>query len=301
MDLGVVLLIAIPVVLIWLYWVYRKKFKSIVVPCVCMATGAPKSGKDLLQADLAAHAYKVNYYVWKLIRCPLCKLMKKPIPEMPLFYVNQPFSFGNLHSNKRHKLDVNIRYITKELLLRQERPSYKSIVWISELTLVADNMMTVTIGKSLEEKKDIEITVTKMTMFCKLFGHMTHGGKLFCNTQNLLDSAYPFKRVCSSFLFNQKMKKFPFFNVIYVREMISKDNDAVNNVSSDADNDMKIYLVPKSVYKHYDMYFLSYLTDNLPISDKREYEKRLISWNKLYMKYADACANIEEEKKEKKL
>lgn len=288
MDLGIILCIGIPILLIILYFVYRKKFKNIVTPCVCLVTGAPKSGKDLLQADRAVHEYKVAYYTWKLIKCPLCKLFKKPIPEKPLFYVNQPFSFGNLNKaskGKKHRLDCNIRYVTRGMLHREERPAYKSIVWLSELTLVADNMLSVKRGK--DDALVVEITNTELTLLCKLFGHETHGGKLFCNTQNVQDVHYAFKRVASSFFFVQKCKNIPFFHVLYVRELLSQDNDAQNVVRSDLDDDMKIYLVPKWVHNRYDRYFLSYLTDSLPVSDCKEYPLELVTFNDRYRKYAD--------------
>lgn len=274
------------VLVCFLYWAYRRKFKKIVTPCVCLVTGAPKSGKDLLQADRAPFEYKINYYVWKLIKCPIRKLLKKPMPEMPLFYVNQPFSFGKLGRKTPHPLDKNIRYVTYGLLHREERPTYKSIVWLSELTLVADQMLAKPHNK--EDSLVVEVTNTELTLLCKLFGHETHGGKLFCNTQNVQDVHYAFKRVASSFYFVQKCVNIrPFFHVLYIRELLSSDNDAQNVVTTDLDNDMKIYLVPWWVHKRYDRYFLSYLTDSLPISDRKDYPKEIVSFNERYIKYGD--------------
>lgn len=312
MDTSIFILVAICFGVIVLWFWYRYKFKRLRTPCVTLVTGAPKSGKDLLLVDYAVRKYQVNHIAWWW-KSHICKYLKKPIPEEPLFYVNQAFGFKDWKHLGKHHLDKNIRWITKGMLLRDERVAYKSVVFITELCLVADSKLGMKANGSGKKRvipcigddgKEVLVNYDEIdgniTLFAKLFGHESHNGYLFCNTQNIQDAHFGFKRVASTFLFVQTNKWLPFFRLLYVRELMSADNDAVNNVESDVDDSMKLYLVPKRVFKRYNRWHFDYLTNDLPISDCKEVKREIVSFNPLYVALAEKGLKKEnqEEKKE---
>lgn len=300
--LGVLGLILLAVVVVWL--IYNHNFKNIVTNCVCLLTGAPKTGKDLLQNDLAVLKYKRVHIVWWW----LTKVFHQKREE-PLFYCNYDFSFGcrEVYFNsknkiwrffhgrtwKPHRLDKNIRKMTLKCLLREERFAFKSVCSITEATLVADNMLSVGKGEELQKLN------TELTCFFKLFGHETHGGFIYLNTQNLQDVHYAVKRVCSSFFYIQKRKRFLWWDILYLREMVNSDMGAMNNFASDVDKTMLKYLVwRKRVYKRYDCYEFSKFTDHLPVADSvYNQNDGLTSFNKRYVEIADKRQRKEENKK----
>lgn len=305
-----IIALVILVVLCILYFVYCYKFKRITTNCVTLITGAPKTGKDLLQNDLAPHCYKRAHFVWWI----KTRIFKKKVEE-PLFYVNYEFSFGKRygwwlnhseswrekHPYEPHPLDKNIRMITKDLLLRDKRVAYKSVISITEASLVNDNMLSISVGGK-EDREQTQIANIEISLFYKLIGHSSRGGQIFINSQSLTDLHYGPKRVSSSFLFIQKRRRvwwsFGLFDALYVREMINADLGAVNNFESDVDDTMKLYLIfrPK-VFKRYNCYEFSKFTDYLPIEEKA-YNKaeRLVSFNPRYIALADKRYKDKEDK-----
>ena len=200
-----------------LWFLYRRNFKNIVVNCIALFTGAPKTGKDAICCMKSQFDYRHAHHVWWW-KCKFCKLLKRPLPEEPLFYTNAVMSFHSLKSKKPHRYDKNIRFMSLQLLLRQRRFAYKSCGWITEASLVADNMFF------NDQEKNIELS-----LFAKLFSHETRGGKLYLSTQNPQDLHYSFKRVCSNFWFLQKsINVCNLFLIVYCREMVSNDLGSIN-------------------------------------------------------------------------
>lgn len=298
-----VLLIALIIVAVLLivYLFYRFKFKRIVTNCVCLLTGAPKTGKDELQNDLAPHAYRVAHFVWWF----KTKVLRKKSEE-PLFYCNYDFSFGlcksvwdkysdrykKAHPYKPHPLDKNIRMLTEDVLLRNKRVAYKSVISITEATLVNDNMLSISVGGK-EDKEATKVVNINLTLFYKLYGHESHGGRLYMNSQNILDLHYAPKRVSSSYYFIQKRKRvwwlLGLFDVLYLREMINSDMGGINNFETDVDDTMKLYVIFRPwVFKRYNCYEFSRYTDSLDI-DNTIYDpkSKLVSFNPAYVKLAD--------------
>ena len=64
MNKYVVFTLLILVLLLVLYFVYRKNFKILKVPSVCLITGGVKTGKSLLSVNLSIKDYKKRHRVW---------------------------------------------------------------------------------------------------------------------------------------------------------------------------------------------------------------------------------------------
>lgn len=275
-----------------LYIIYRKNFKRIITSAVCLVTGAPKTGKSLLCVCLSMKEFKRVHRKWRFVH----KFFNKDLEE-PLYYTNVAVSFGNLKKKisnkgnskfKPHKLDRCIVKISQEHLERDFRFNYKSIIYISESSLLADNQDVRNQNRNAQ-----------LSLFNKLIAHETRGGKIYYDTQNALDNHYSIKRVCSNFWFIQKSLNLFLFRVLYVREMINEDLGS-NNFVDDIDTTTRKVLIWRWWYRKYDRYYYSFLTDKL---DKRNetskwYEGGLDSFNPLYRKLSMKGGNQNEKKQE---
>ena len=274
-----IIIILVGIIFFFVYFRFRKNFKFMVTPCVTLITGAPKTGKDLLMNNLAQKDFKSVHRRWS-IRKFFHKLLKRNVPfsdEEPLFYCNYACSFGRLWKKKPHKLDKCIRKLTNISLRRMERFNYKSIISITEASLVNDN----------QNFNDQDLNID-LSLFYKLIGHETRGGKLYCNTQSILDLHYAPKRVACSFYWIQKNVKFLFglFHVLYVREMISADLGQ-NNFIDDTDTTTRKVMIPFWWHNRYDCYEFSYFTDDLECSNEKFVKDTLVSFNSRYISRAD--------------
>lgn len=256
---------------IFLYVVYRKNFKILKTPAVSLVTGAPKTGKSLLCTYLSTKDYKKRHRKWWF----LTKIFKKKMEE-PLYYTNVSISFGSLKRKKPHRLDKNIRLIKLEHLTREFRFNYKSVIYIQESSLMADNMDFNNLDRNVE-----------LSLYNKLIAHETRGGVLYYDTQNALDNHYSIKRVASTFFFIQKNLNLLLFHILYVREMISQDLGS-NDFIDDVDTTTRKVLVPFWYHHKYDRYEFSYLTDDLPLDNSPvKRHAGLTSFNPRYMALGD--------------
>lgn len=274
MNRSVILAILIVIGLVVLYCVYVKNFKKITLGAVNLVTGGVKTGKSLLSCELSIKEYKKRHRIWWFR-----KTFLKTKAEEPLFYTNVIISFGNLKSKKPHRLDKNIRLIELDALLREKRFAYKSVVYIQESSLLADNM------DFNDKARNVELS-----LFNKLFGHCTKGGCLIYDTQSVMDNHYSCKRVLSTYFFIQKNRNFGLFRVLYIRELVNNEmlTSTVNNFDSDVDFSTRKYLVWRWYYKKYDCYYYSYLTDMLEVSNTPFVKgKGLVSFNPLYVDIAN--------------
>ena len=278
MNKDIVLLLFIVIVVLIVYFIVRKNFKHIKVPSVCLITGGVKTGKSLLSVNLSTKDYIRRYRAWHFAT----KFLRKKI-EMPLYYTNCYIKFGWLHK----KLNNNIRYINLDLLNREIRFNYKSVIYLQECSLLADNM------DFNNKERNVDLS-----LFNKLIAHETRGGSLYYDTQSILDSHYSIKRVCSTYLFIQKNYNFLLFHVLYVREMINTEN-GVNNFDDDVDFTTRKVIIPFWYHKRYDRYEYSYLTDKLDTKLPQQYfHKGLVSFNDLYRDKALKQPKIAEKPKE---
>ena len=259
---AVLFVILILALLVFIHILYRKNFKQLVCPSFCLIDGGVKTGKSALASRLSIKDYRHRHRVWYFLN----KILKIKNTEEPLFYTNATISFGSLKSKKPHKLDKNIHRVTKELLLREERFAYGSVIYIDEASLIADNY-------SFDDKDRNAL----ISLFCKLIGHETKGGALYYDTQSVLDVHYAFKRCSSTYFFVHKKLNLRLFMILYVREMINTEN-GVNNFTDDVETTTRKVIIPFWHFRRYDCYEFSYLTDTLPVSQDKEFKKGLVSF-----------------------
>jgi len=266
------------ILVIVLYVVYRKNFKNLKVPSVCLITGGVKTGKSLLSVKLSVKDYRKRHRIWWIKN--LLRSKKKPPLEEPLYYTNTFISFYSFipkgKKREEYKLNKNIRMLELKHLLRMKRFNYGSVIYVCESSLMSDNQ------DFNNQRRNAELS-----MYNKLIGHETRGGALYYDTQSPLDNHYSIKRVMSTFFFIQKSLNLWLFRVLYVREMVSTDI-AENNFNDDVDTTTRKVIIGRWWYKRYDRYYYSYLTDNLGKSTKKckWYKGGLNSFNPLYRELA---------------
>lgn len=243
------LLIFILICVAW-FFVYKflSKFKFPIVGAIAVIVGGVKSGKSAVSVGLARFCYKRVLLQWRL-SCFFVKFFnlfrreKFEFPEKPLLYSSIPLR------------DIEYVPLTRAHLLREVRFNYKSVVLIDEASLVADSQLI----------KDKEIN-TQLLLFFKLFGHETHGGKCIVNTHCITDLHYALKRTTSQYFYLHHLSKYiPFFTLAYMREeRFSEDGSNVNAYTDDVEESMKRVLLRSSVFKRYDPFCFSSLTDDKP-------------------------------------
>lgn len=265
LNLGAIFLfILILVTCIFLLYFFIFKVKHLKTPEVYMVDGGVKTGKSLVTVMLAVKQYRKNvrkYYIANFFIKIFNKLFWKNNPrklqERPMLYSNMPL----------YKVKYN--QLTLDIMLWKVRIPHKSVVIIDEATLLADSMSGMVIkGKKLNEeqqRKFDDINET-LTLFLKTYGHQTHGGSCFYNSQQVIDLHFAFKRCTSTYLFLSKNRKYPFFCLLDVRELIHDESGDVTNVNrSDIDDDNKPLFVSKRWYKYYDRFYLDVLTKHLKL------------------------------------
>lgn len=271
-EVGAILFLLIILgLVIFLLWFFIFKVKHLKTPDVFMVDGGVKTGKSLVTVMLAVKQYRRNVIkmhirnFFKRIINAFRKLrnigkLKKGKKNKPyLKYDERPMLYSNMPL-------YNVKYnaLTMDILLWNVRIPHKSVVIIDEATLLADSMTGMMKSKEMKEKFD-EINEV-LTLFLKTFGHQTHGGACFYNSQQVIDLHFAFKRCTSTYLFVAKNRKFPFFCLLDVRELVHDESgDVTNTITSDVDVDNRPLFVSKRWYKYYDRYYLDILTKRLPL------------------------------------
>lgn len=217
-----------------------------------LITGGVKSGKSTVSVHLAIRMYRKNKLKWHLYMFLRKVLRFLPAREKPLLYSNIPLA--------------GIEYVelTEELLLREKRFAYKSIIYCQEASLVADS----------QQWRDMDIN-ERLLHLNKLIGHETRGGAIIYDTQSIQDCHYAIKRSVSSYLWIHHNTKIPFFVLVYVREMFySEDGTGINVFNEDVEKTLLRIMIPKSIWKRFDAYCYSKLTDHLPVETSTKYIPR---------------------------
>lgn len=233
--------VLILLVIIGIYILYRKFFRRPSFGALTMVTGGIKCGKSALCVHYAVKEYKRVHRRWR-IRKLFQKMLRRQVSEEPLLYSNIPLR--------------KVKYVpvTIDHLMRKKRFNFGSVVFLDEVSLVCDSMLT--------KDKDIN---TQLHLFFKLFGHETHGGKMFVNSQCIGDVHYALKRVISDYYYIDSLSKFPLISVANVRkERYTDDKSTVNTYSEDSDKKLSRVLLFNSVFKKYDSFCFSPFTDELP-------------------------------------
>ena len=247
---------------ILLAWFFIFKVKHLKTPDVFMVDGGVKVGKSLVCVMLAVKQYRKNlirYYIGtffinfiNLFRKLFKKELKKPL-EKPMLYSNMP-----LYRVKYNPLSLDI------LTLKGRLP-HKSVVLLDEASLIADSMTA--FGNTKAKQEIVEYVNEKLTIFLKVaISHGGHGSSCFYNSQNVVDLHFGFRRNTTTYLYCFKNRKFPFFCLISVKELLHDESgDVVNTMTKDVDDEEKPLFVSKRWYKYYDRYYLDVLFKDLPV------------------------------------
>ncbi|MBE6554919.1 MAG: hypothetical protein E7663_01610 [Ruminococcaceae bacterium] len=220
-----------------------------------LITGGVKTGKSTMTVWLAVRQYWrqlrkyyiCNYFIYPVFHwIPLGPFRRMKKREKPLFYSNIPIAVKNFVP------------LTRSLIQRTERFRYGSVIYVCESSLVADSQAI----------KDPLIN-EEMLLLNKLIAHETKGGYIFYDTQSIMDNHYAVKRCLSSYFYIHHSLKIPFFMLSWVRELkFSEDNSAVNTFEDDVEETLRLVIIPKKVWKLFDCYCYSVLTDHLPVVDR---------------------------------
>lgn len=228
--------------------------KTPKVPAMAVVTGAVKAGKStfstyLVFSELWKRRVKVSVFNFF---CLIFGKKNKRKPK-PLLYSNVP---------------LRCKYVpvTESLLKRKERFVYGSVIYLQESSLVADSM----------DYKDKDLN-EELLLFSKLIGHETKGGCLILDTQSMSDNQYNIKRsVTSSFFVHHTVKLVPFFVLAWIREeRYNPDGTVITVYNEDVEESLRFVLIPKRIWKKFDCYCYSALTDDLPVVDKTVDGKKL--------------------------
>lgn len=257
---------------------FMKKFKLCKIGSLSLVTGGVKTGKSTLSTYLAIRTYQVAKRKVK-IKNFFRRLFKKELIEEPLLYSNVPLACDYVP-------------VTEDLLLRNKRFRYGSVILIQEASLLADSQLI----------RDMSIN-ERLLLFNKLIGHETKGGCIIYDTQSISDCHYSIKRCLSNYFYIHHLVKWvPLYLIAYVQEFrYSDDNSTISISEKDTEDSLKKVLIPKSVWKYFDCYNYSTFTDNLPIEEKvvnndkksNLKSRTIVSFRKNYNKECD----IDEKKK----
>lgn len=243
-----ILLWIIAVVLIVLFLFYSR---APYFGCLTLITGALKSGKTLMGLRCALKKYKVAVIKWWLA-CRWRTLIRKPLPEKPLFYSNISVA------------GVPFVPVTLDILMRRQRVARKSVMFLSESSMICDSM------SFRDALMNEEINV-----FFKLYGHESYGGKLIIETQNVLDNHFGIKRNLTFYYNIDANFSLPFFKLVRFYKVFFTDDNTITNVAAlNSGIKYSYMLIPKSMYTRYDSYTYSWLTDCKPLATEYRYIRR---------------------------
>jgi len=256
---------------------FLNKIKTPQCGAFMLVTGGIKKGKTTLAVATAINEYKSRLRKTKRKNFfgRLFKGSKYKDVELPLLYSNIPLSIPYVP-------------ITRDLILRKKRFVYNSVWYIGEASLVADSMCI----KNTDVNDNISLLI-------KLFGHEGKGSCCIVDTQCVNDLHYGFRRNLSEYVYvHHLIKWIPFILIAKVQETrYADDGTVVTSQNDDVELHLRSVFMWKSVWKKFDTYCYSCLTDNLPV------EKHVVSTRDLKAKsivsFKDRFnkENVENEKK----
>lgn len=246
-------IIIIVVIVAFLLFIYFKFFKIPKLKNVIFIDGGLGTGKSFYSVSLAIKLHKKALRNWNIQKyfCKFLGLFSKKYKNKE---VEKPLLYSNIKlKNYEHVI------LTKELLTRNIRFNYKSILLIDEFSLFAD--------QQLYKNQDLN---EKLQLFFKLFRHETKGGYMVVNSQSINDCHYTFKYILNDYFYIHHRIKLPFISILAIREnFYSADNGNVVNISNeDIESTLKKVIVLNKYYNKYDSYTYSVFTDNLKNDDR---------------------------------
>lgn len=219
------------------YIVLYKKFAVLPDNAIVMVNGGLGAGKSNMTVGAGVRDYKQRLRRYKIRKVLFpWKSFEKPV----------------LCSN----IPLKLEYVplTKAILERKVRLPYGSVLIIDEFSLVADSMSYKTINN------------TTLMLFMKLFRQETRGGVMYVNTQALEDCHYAMKRCVNSYIWIFKKRKIFFLLLFKIRVFTINEDSTMNLVDDVQEN--RYYLLSTRVWRKYDTYAYSGLTDRLPVATK---------------------------------
>lgn len=243
MDYKVILILLLICVGIFLYRKISAKFKVPKVGSLIFVDGGIKCGKSTVAVHIARREFKMRTRRIKF-RNFFRKMFKLPLYEMPLIYSNIPLAMPYVK-------------LTREILRREERVVFGSVVLLDEASLIADSQLI----------KD-KLLNDELLLFFKLFGHSSHNGCCIVNSHSTSDLHYSVKRVLSNYLYVYHTYKWlPFILVSKVQDCrYSEDMSTIQTNSEDVELNLRTVIYPKSTWKYFDSLAFSSLTDDLPVN-----------------------------------
>lgn len=243
-NISTFIFVAILLLLCFIAFKIYRKFKVPKLGCLALVTGGVKTGKSTFAVYLAYVNYKRAYRRWKIRRF-FQNAFHMPVDEEPLLYSNIPLSIPYVP-------------LTKDVLTRKKRVRYGSVIYVNEASLVADSQLF---------RNDV--LNEELLLFNKLIGHESKGGILIYDTQCIGDLHFSIKRCVSEYFYIHHLQKhLPFVLCASVREeRYSEDNVSINTYDKDVEESLKRCLIPKKVWKYFDAYCFSHLTDSCPVAD----------------------------------
>lgn len=240
-------------------FIYFKFFKIPKLKNVVFIDGGLGCGKSFYSVSLAIKLHKRALRKWYFQKY-FCKFLGLFSKKYKNLQIEKPLLYSNIKlKNYEHVI------LTKELLIRDMRFNYKSVVLIDEFSLFAD--------QQLYKNQDLN---EKLQLFFKLFRHETKGGYMVVNSQSINDCHYSFKYILNDYFYIHHRIKLPFISLLAIRENVySADNgNVINSSFEDIESTLKKVIVLNKYYKKYDSYTYSIFTDNL------ETDNRLVNFIK---------------------
>lgn len=270
MSAIITILIIIGVIIFFIFYIRRaKKFKF---DSVVMINGGVGSGKSSLSVSLSKRAINKAHniwwrrlHIWRYI--PIINYLMRidKNEEEPKLYSNIPiYKDINKGILFRHYVPFTTNH-----LLRVFRMNRKSVVLIDEASLLANSTSGI-VSKTNPNAKFIN---QQLTLFLKLIRHELHGNyrnlfggyaNVYYNSQSRNDLHFAFDRVVNQSLYITKSISLPFFKIVWCRDLLLMDS-VVNNYDDDykEDKSNRWFLLSKKVYKSYNSYAYSFLSDDL--------------------------------------
>lgn len=246
-DTSTIVLIAVAIIALIIFIYIRRHFKNLKVGSLSLVTGGVKTGKSTLAVYLAIKEHKRAVRHVKFRNFVLRLIGKSDRQdELPMLYSNIPLNYPYVP-------------LTDDLLLRRKRFVYRSVIYVCEASLVADSQLL--------KDKDLN---TRLLLFNKLIGHETKGGKLIYDTQCVSDVHYSIKRSLSEYFYIHHLRKGLFFLIAYVIENRYSDDGSIVTFSErdvEESDYLKKVLISKRVWKYFDCYCYSRLTDDLSVEN----------------------------------
>lgn len=219
-------------------WLYFRFFKIPKLKNIVFVDGSLGAGKSFYCVYLAIKVYKRNHRLWWFAK----HIFRRDVEE-PILISNIPLA------------EVEFQPLTLDVIERKKRIPHRSVVFIDECSLLADQM-------------DYKIKYVNDCMrdFAKLFRHFSHNGTLIFNSQSISDIHFGFRYCLTDYLYIHHKTRLPFFSLLQVCEYAYSadgNGNVINAVTGDIEDQLKTVLVPNKYFKRYDSLCFSVLTDHL--------------------------------------